>query len=247
MFIYMNCSGESHLHSALRHMVYFHLLFNEHLNSFMNFLEMFSVFYKVAFSLSELLRNKSTQQIGTVADAAMSSSFSANQYDSAFKSKRLQNWCEAKSFKERPSKHVGHTSFVADSRGHLLPGVKKGSAWPDFKGTWDLPSRIPAHHINKTARSAEGLVRLESWGFGQPKKGKSLSDRGSRISDVGEQVSSTLIVQYLHLLLSAATFRDLHHRLSACIPPIGGSRQGAQGADAPVELALAPAAPVLKT
>ncbi|XP_047217463.1 protein Flattop isoform X2 [Girardinichthys multiradiatus] len=117
----------------------------------------------------------------------MSSSFSANQYDSAFQSKRLQNWCEAKSFKERPSKHVGHTSFVADSRGHLLPGVKKGSAWPDFKGTWDLPSRIPAHHINKTARSAEGLIRLESWGFGQPKKGKSLSDRGSRITDVGEQ------------------------------------------------------------
>ncbi|MEQ2255756.1 hypothetical protein ILYODFUR_017249 [Ilyodon furcidens] len=57
----------------------------------------------------------------------MSSSFSANQYDSAFKSKRLQNWCEAKSFKERPSKHVGHTSFVADSRGHLLPGVKVGA------------------------------------------------------------------------------------------------------------------------
>ncbi|MED6292819.1 hypothetical protein CHARACLAT_004485 [Characodon lateralis] len=119
----------------------------------------------------------------------MSSSFSANQYDSAFKSKRLQNWCEAKSFKERPSKHVGHTSFVADSRGHLLPGVKKGTAWPDFKGTWDLPSRIPAHHINKTARSAEGLIRLESWGFGQPKKCKSLSDRGSRITDVGEQTS----------------------------------------------------------
>uniref|UniRef100_A0AAX7SXS7 Protein Flattop n=1 Tax=Astatotilapia calliptera TaxID=8154 RepID=A0AAX7SXS7_ASTCA len=55
----------------------------------------------------------------------MSSSYSANQYDSAFKPHRLQNWCETKHFKERPSAQVGRTTFIADDRGHLLPGVGK--------------------------------------------------------------------------------------------------------------------------
>ncbi|KAM4737854.1 protein Flattop [Anableps anableps] len=119
----------------------------------------------------------------------MSSSFSANQFDSAFKPQRLQNWCESKPFKERPSAQVGHTSFIADSRGHLLPGVKKGSTWPDFKGTWDLPARIPAHHINSTARSVEGLHRLKLWGFCPSQKGKYLTDRDSRNTDVGKQTS----------------------------------------------------------
>uniref|UniRef100_A0A3P9C7P0 Protein Flattop n=1 Tax=Maylandia zebra TaxID=106582 RepID=A0A3P9C7P0_9CICH len=95
----------------------------------------------------------------------MSSSYSANQYDSAFKPHRLQNWCETKHFKERPSAQVGRTTFIADDRGHLLPGVgKRGLAWPDFKGTWDLPARIPGQRINPTARSVEGLNRLKSWG-----------------------------------------------------------------------------------
>lgn len=43
--------------------------------------------------------------------------------------------------------------------------VQRGSAWPDFKGTWDLPARIPAHPINPTSRSVEGLDRLKCWGF----------------------------------------------------------------------------------
>uniref|UniRef100_A0A3B4XTH8 Protein Flattop n=1 Tax=Seriola lalandi dorsalis TaxID=1841481 RepID=A0A3B4XTH8_SERLL len=95
----------------------------------------------------------------------MSSSYSANQYDSAFRSQRLQNWCETKRFKERPNAQEGHTTFIANDRGHLLPGVvKSGSAWPDFKGTWDLPARIPVHRINPTGRSVEGLNRLKSWG-----------------------------------------------------------------------------------
>ncbi|XP_037540350.1 protein Flattop [Nematolebias whitei] len=115
----------------------------------------------------------------------MASSFSANQYDGAFKSQRLQNWCEAKHFKERPSAWVSPTSFIADNRGHLLPGVKKGNAWPDFKGTWDLPARVPAHHINPTARSAEGLGRLRSWGLCPQQSAKSL--RGGRSAHVSEK------------------------------------------------------------
>ncbi|XP_041656344.1 protein Flattop [Cheilinus undulatus] len=96
----------------------------------------------------------------------MSSSFSANQYDGAFSSTRLQNWCETRTFRQRPGAQEGHSSFIADDRGHLLPGVRKrGSAWPHFKGTWDLPARIPARPINPTGRSEEGLSRLRSWGF----------------------------------------------------------------------------------
>uniref|UniRef100_A0A3B5L076 Protein Flattop n=1 Tax=Xiphophorus couchianus TaxID=32473 RepID=A0A3B5L076_9TELE len=100
----------------------------------------------------------------------------------------------SKGFKERPSAHVGHTSFIVNSRGHLLPGVKKGITWPDFKGTWDLPTRIPAHHIDPTARSKDGLRRLKLWGICPPEEGKSESGRGSKNTDVGKQVRSTQTV-----------------------------------------------------
>ncbi|XP_062871683.1 protein Flattop [Trichomycterus rosablanca] len=93
----------------------------------------------------------------------MSSSFSANQYDSAFKSNKLQNWTQPKSFKERPSVTQGHTTFIATDQGHLLSDVKRGSAWSSFKGTWDLPKRIPPVNINPTARSQEGQERLRAW------------------------------------------------------------------------------------
>ncbi|XP_062314186.1 protein Flattop isoform X2 [Osmerus eperlanus] len=91
----------------------------------------------------------------------MSSSYSANQYENAYKAHRLQNWTVPKQFKERPSTAEAHTTFIADDRGHLLPGVKSGTAWSDFKGTWELPVRIhPPRPINPTARSLEGLARL---------------------------------------------------------------------------------------
>ncbi|KAB5546312.1 hypothetical protein PHYPO_G00070600 [Pangasianodon hypophthalmus] len=94
----------------------------------------------------------------------MSSSFSANQYDNAFKSNKLQNWTVPKHYKEKPSPAEGHTKFIATDRGHLLPGVKRGCPWTSFQGTWDLPSHIPPVHINPTARSQEGQQRLRAWG-----------------------------------------------------------------------------------
>ncbi|XP_076840743.1 protein Flattop [Brachyhypopomus gauderio] len=99
----------------------------------------------------------------------MSSSYSANQYESAFKSQKLLNWTVPKQFKERPAAALGHTTFIASDRGHLLPGVKAkcGSSWTSFQGTWDLPSRIPPVHINPTARSQEGQERLRIWGQSQ--------------------------------------------------------------------------------
>ncbi|XP_016100654.1 protein Flattop isoform X1 [Sinocyclocheilus grahami] len=96
----------------------------------------------------------------------MSTSYSANQYENAFKSQKLQNWTIPKHFKERPAAAEGHTTFIATDRGHLLPGVrtKSGSAWPVFQGTWDLPQYISPTSINPTARSREGEDRLRTWG-----------------------------------------------------------------------------------
>ncbi|XP_041954037.1 protein Flattop [Alosa sapidissima] len=95
----------------------------------------------------------------------MSSSFSANQYDGAYKAQKLQNWTVPKHFKERPSAADGHTTFITNDHGHLLPGMKakNGSAWTSFVGTWDLPNRIPPTYINPTARSHEGQERLKNW------------------------------------------------------------------------------------
>ncbi|KAL7859973.1 hypothetical protein SRHO_G00151200 [Serrasalmus rhombeus] len=99
----------------------------------------------------------------------MSSNYTANQYENAFKSHKLQNWTVPKHYKEsqRPSAAEGHTAFIATDRGHLLPGVKRGSPWTSFQGTWDLPRRIPPVHINSTARSLEGQERLKAWGQSQ--------------------------------------------------------------------------------
>uniref|UniRef100_A0A9J8BWJ4 Protein Flattop n=1 Tax=Cyprinus carpio carpio TaxID=630221 RepID=A0A9J8BWJ4_CYPCA len=95
----------------------------------------------------------------------MSTSYSANQYESAFKSQKLQNWTVPKHFKERPSAAEGQTTFIATDRGHLLSSVrtKRGSAWPAFQGTWDLPRCFPPASINPTARSQEGQDRLRTW------------------------------------------------------------------------------------
>ncbi|XP_065817045.1 protein Flattop [Labrus bergylta] len=147
----------------------------------------------------------------------MSSSYSANQYESAFRSQKLQNWCETKRFKERPTAQEGHTTFIADDRGHLLPGlVKGGSAWPDFKGTWDLPPRIPARHVNPTGRSEEGLRRLRSWGFDPQHTGRSQTPTSSRTSDAGEQRDNSV-----HPPSSAAKARPA----SQSCPVTGGSQK----------------------
>ncbi|XP_056588490.1 protein Flattop isoform X2 [Triplophysa dalaica] len=96
----------------------------------------------------------------------MSTGYSANQYESAFKSQKLQNWTIPKHFKERPSAADGYTTFIVTDRGHLLHGVKTkmGSAWPSVQGTWDLPHHFSPVYVNPTARSQEGLDRIRTWG-----------------------------------------------------------------------------------
>ncbi|XP_023146255.1 protein Flattop [Amphiprion ocellaris] len=124
----------------------------------------------------------------------MSSNFSANQYDDTFKRQTMQNWGQTKHVKERPTARLGHTAFIADDKGYLLPGVKRGSSWSDFKGTWDLPARIPLQRpLNPTARTEEGINRLQSWGFYPQNSAWSQPHRGSKSTDIlqdaGEQTS----------------------------------------------------------
>ncbi|XP_022076325.1 protein Flattop [Acanthochromis polyacanthus] len=127
----------------------------------------------------------------------MSSNFSANQYDDTFRPQTLQYWGQTKHVKERPTARLGHTTFIADDKGYLLPGVKRGSAWSDFKGTWDLPARIPLQRpLNPTARTVEGINRLQSWGFYPQNSDGSRPHRGSKstdlLQDAGEQTSGDI-------------------------------------------------------
>ncbi|KAM5126215.1 protein Flattop [Mantella aurantiaca] len=95
----------------------------------------------------------------------MAAHYSANQYQSAFNSSRLQNWNVPKPYKERPSTHDGFTQIIANDRGHLLPGVPRAkvSPWGTFLGTWDMPLRIPPAKLSLTSRSADASKRLTHW------------------------------------------------------------------------------------
>ncbi|XP_072284587.1 protein Flattop [Pyxicephalus adspersus] len=95
----------------------------------------------------------------------MATHYSANQYQNAFDSSRLQNWTIPKAYKERPSTHDGFTQFIANDRGHLLPGVPraKASPWGTFLGTWDMPLKIPPAKLSLTSRSAGASKRLMEW------------------------------------------------------------------------------------
>ncbi|XP_035244841.1 protein Flattop isoform X1 [Anguilla anguilla] len=99
--------------------------------------------------------------------SGMASNFSANQYENAFRSHKLQNWTIPKQFKERPTVADGHTTFIATDRGHLLPGVKRGAHLSTFVGTWDLPRQLAPSHINPMARSLDGQERLRCWSTNQ--------------------------------------------------------------------------------
>lgn len=94
----------------------------------------------------------------------MAAHFSANQYEQAFDSKRLQNWQLPHTYKERPSRFEGFTQIIANDRGHLLEGVPKSSEnpWGKFVGTWDMPLKIPGNVTTFMARSdpaAKSIVK----------------------------------------------------------------------------------------
>jgi len=95
----------------------------------------------------------------------MSFSFSANQYEDAFRENRLLNWCVPRKYVERPCKHVGFSQFHANNFGHLLPEVPRSaeSPWGTFKGTWDMPLKIPPPNPKYTARSKLQKKKLFEW------------------------------------------------------------------------------------
>jgi len=92
----------------------------------------------------------------------MAVSYSANQYENAFVSKRLLNWESAKSTGNRPGFEPKCTKVIADANGHLISGHKReGSAKSSFIGTWDLPKRLPGNSIdNPMARDADAYEKL---------------------------------------------------------------------------------------
>nr|XP_033781321.1 protein Flattop [Geotrypetes seraphini] len=91
--------------------------------------------------------------------------FSANQYQGAFESNHLQSWNIAKRYKERPAAHDGHTEFITNDRGHLLPGIPRSerNPWGMFVGTWDMPLKIPPFKASLTGRSVQASKHLAEW------------------------------------------------------------------------------------
>ncbi|XP_070551320.1 protein Flattop homolog [Ptychodera flava] len=97
----------------------------------------------------------------------MATHFSANQYEDAFGSKKLQNWTVPHTYKERPSSLEGYTQIIANDRGHLLPGAprSKESPWGSFVGTWDMPKKIPGNVTTYMARSDKAIEQIETTKF----------------------------------------------------------------------------------
>ncbi|CAI9534806.1 unnamed protein product, partial [Staurois parvus] len=95
----------------------------------------------------------------------MATSYSANQYQSAFNPRQLQNWTVPKPCKQFPRTHDGFTQIIANDRGHLLPGAPRAQAspWGAFLGTWDMPLKIPPSKLSLTSRSADASKRLTQW------------------------------------------------------------------------------------
>ncbi|XP_063295375.1 protein Flattop [Pelobates fuscus] len=95
----------------------------------------------------------------------MAANYSANQYQSAFNARSLQNWNVSKLSKEKPSTHDGYAQFIANDRGHLLPDVPKSKEdpWGSFVGTWDMPKKMPPAKISLTSRSVQASKRLLNW------------------------------------------------------------------------------------
>jgi hypothetical protein len=55
------------------------------------------------------------------------------------------------------------SSFVADNRGHLLPGIERSKRSPfgEFLGTWDLPKKIPGpYHVHPMGRTEKNFNSL---------------------------------------------------------------------------------------
>eukprot|EP00079_Xenopus_tropicalis_P013177 XP_002941190.2 PREDICTED: protein Flattop [Xenopus tropicalis] len=86
----------------------------------------------------------------------MATHYSANQYQSAFTPKQLQSWNVPKAYKERPSDHDGYTQFIANERGHLLPGVPRSQASGQTHSLRDSSEETQQEKAKQTSPSRPG-------------------------------------------------------------------------------------------
>lgn len=123
----------------------------------------------------------------------MATNFSANQYENAFVSKRIQNWELPSNHRERPRSIKGSPKVIATDRGHLLPAYRSNNgSLSNFVGTWDLPKKLPGNRINvPTARSLEAFSRLQSEQRGSAQKKRRQPKDCSFRSTEGAQAAAT--------------------------------------------------------
>ncbi|KAL5247430.1 hypothetical protein ACHWQZ_G019341 [Mnemiopsis leidyi] len=99
---------------------------------------------------------------------AMATHFSANQYEDAYRSNRLQNYQVSNKYKERPATRRGATKIISNDRGHIVAPARRSleSPWGNFLGTWDmskktspqketLPSTAPKTPAEKTETAVQ--------------------------------------------------------------------------------------------
>ncbi|XP_065184426.1 protein Flattop homolog [Sycon ciliatum] len=70
----------------------------------------------------------------------MANNFSANQYENAFRSTRLQQWTVPQVYREHPVARAGTTQVITNDRGHIIDEKKRSDkpAFGDFRGTWSM-------------------------------------------------------------------------------------------------------------
>lgn len=90
-------------------------------------------------------------------------------------------------FKDSP------TQFVANDRGHLLPGQPKNPgdcAWGHYVGTWDLPCHFYGNHVeNGISRSKKANEKLQ--------KHKELYDAKLLLAGAKNNKKVTKLVSYI--------------------------------------------------
>jgi hypothetical protein len=96
------------------------------------------------------------------------------------------------------------SSFVADNRGHLLPGIERSKRSPfgEFLGTWDLPKRIPGpYHVHPMGRTEKNFTSL-------------CSQRDQTIREMEQaRVYAVCLIKYLSINLHFFLFSFIERRI----------------------------------
>ncbi|XP_055340218.1 protein Flattop-like isoform X2 [Paramacrobiotus metropolitanus] len=103
----------------------------------------------------------------------MSSNYSANQYDGAYKPSTMRNWqtgwaqLRADATAKRPNFQTGVTIPFCDLNGRFVDTKYRGptaTAYPSFVSTWNLPRRLDVHPnmLNATARKDGAAAELKT-------------------------------------------------------------------------------------